>query len=189
MVHLEAVWSQCIKAVTSCLFQRNLYALPHRWGTCRSAVGWGTVLQAGGLWVRFSMTSLEFFIDSNPGHIMAMGSTQPVTDTNHHHHHHHHHHQFLLSLRGHRTSTKQHHLVLFPAILLTSFQLFPFSNASLWTVLCHVCLGLPLLLFPCGFQSKASLSMAYVLSSVYVLSNSISVSWSAWTSRFPLSFS
>jgi len=72
----------------------------------------------------------------------------------------HHHHQFLLSLRGHRVSTKHRHLVLFPAILLTSLQLFPFSNASLWTVLRHVCLGHPLHLFPCGFQSKASLSMA-----------------------------
>jgi len=71
----------------------------------------------------------------------------------------HHHHQFLLSLRGHTASTKHCHLVLFPAILLTSFQLFPLSNASLWTVLRHVCLGLPLLLFPCGFQSKACLSM------------------------------
>ena len=57
-------------------------------------------------------------------------------------------------------STKHCHLVLFPAILLTSLQVFPFSNASLWTVLCHLGLGLPLLLFPCGFQSKAFLSMA-----------------------------
>ena len=72
----------------------------------------------------------------------------------------HHHHQFLLSLRGQRASTKHRHLVLFPAILLTSLQLFPFSNASLWTVLRHVCLGLPLLLLPSGFQSKASLSTA-----------------------------
>jgi hypothetical protein len=30
----------------------------------------------------------------------------------------------------------------------------------LWTDLRHVCLGLLLLLFPCGFQSKTSLSMA-----------------------------
>ena len=74
--------------------------------------------------------------------------------------HTHHHRQFLSSLSGHRASTKHRHLVLFPAILLTSFQLFPFSNASLLTILRHVCLGLPLLLFPCGFQSKASLSMA-----------------------------
>ena len=51
-------------------------------------------------------------------------------------------------------------MVLFPAILLASFQLFPLSNASLRTGLCHIYLGLPLLLFLCGFQSKASLSMA-----------------------------
>jgi len=75
-------------------------------------------------------------------------------------HHHHHHHQFLLSIRGHRASTKYCHLVLFLAILLTSLQLLRFSNASLWIVLCHICQGLPLLLFPCGSQSKASLSMA-----------------------------
>ena len=73
---------------------------------------------------------------------------------------HDHHHQFLLSLRGHRASTKHRHLVLFPVIFLASLQLFPFSNASLRTVLRHVSLGLPLLLFICGFQSKASLSMA-----------------------------
>ena len=73
---------------------------------------------------------------------------------------HHHHHHFLLSLRGHRASTKCRHLILFLAILLTSPQLIPLSNASLWTDLLHVCLGLPLLLFLCKFQSKASLSMA-----------------------------
>jgi len=71
-----------------------------------------------------------------------------------------HHHQFLLSLKGHRASTKHRYLVLFLAIFLASPQLFPFSNASLWTDLHHVCLGLPLLLFPCGFQTKASHSMA-----------------------------
>jgi hypothetical protein len=69
-----------------------------------------------------------------------------------------HHHHFLLSLMGHRASTKRRHLVLSLAILFTSLQLFPFSNASLCTDLRHVCLGLPLLLFPCGFQSKTSLS-------------------------------
>jgi hypothetical protein len=57
-------------------------------------------------------------------------------------------------------STKRRQLVLSLAILFTSQHLFPFSNASLWTDLRHVCLGLPLLLFPCGFQSKTSLSMA-----------------------------
>ena len=72
----------------------------------------------------------------------------------------HHHHHFLLSLRGHRASTKRHHLILFLAIFLILPQLIPFSNASLWTDLLHVCLGLSLLLFPRGFQSKASLLMA-----------------------------
>jgi len=86
-----------------------------------------------------------------------------------------HYHQFLLSLRGHWASTKHCHLVPFPAILLTSLQLFPFANASLWTVLRHVCLGLPLLLFPCGFQSKVSLSMASC-PFLSVLSGAISVS-------------
>jgi ubiquitin C-terminal hydrolase len=57
-------------------------------------------------------------------------------------------------------STKRRHLVLSLAILFTSLQLFPFSNASLWTDLRHVYLGLPLLLFTCGFQSKTSVSMA-----------------------------
>jgi len=75
-------------------------------------------------------------------------------------HHHHLYHQILSSLRGHMVSTKHRHLALFLAILLTSFQLFPFSTASLWTVLRHKCLGLPLCLFPCRFQSNASLWMA-----------------------------
>ena len=63
-------------------------------------------------------------------------------------------------LQGHRASTKRCHLILFLASFLTSPQLFPSSNASLWTDLLHVCLGLSLLHFPCGFQSKASFSMA-----------------------------
>jgi hypothetical protein len=71
-----------------------------------------------------------------------------------------HHHHLLLSPMGHRASTKRRHLVLSLAILFTSLQLFPFSNASLWTNLRHICFGLPLLLFPCGFQSKTSLSTA-----------------------------
>ena len=93
----------------------------------------------------------------------------------------HHHQQFLLSLVGHRVSKKLGHLVLSPAIL-TSLQLFPFSNASLWTDLSHVCFGLPLPLFPCGFQSKAC-QWLYFLFSMYVPSNSISVSLSVWISR------
>ena len=75
------------------------------------------------------------------------------------HHHHHHHHHILLSLLGHRASTKHRHLILFLASCLTSPQLFPSPNASLWTDLLHVCLGLPLFRCPCGFQSKTSLSV------------------------------
>jgi len=86
----------------------------------------------------------------------AITTEQVITILRHHHHHRH---QFLLSFRGHRASTKNRHLVLFPAILLTLLQLFPFSNASLRTNLRHVCLGLPLLLFLCRFQSKTSLSL------------------------------
>jgi len=69
------------------------------------------------------------------------------------------HHHILLSLQGHRASTKRRHLILFLANCLTSFQLFPSPNASLWTDLLHVCLGLPLFRCPCGFQSITSLSM------------------------------
>ena len=72
---------------------------------------------------------------------------------------HRHHHHILLSLLGHRASTKRRHLILFLASCLTSPQLFPSPNASLWTDLLHVCLGLTLFRCPCGFQSKTSLSM------------------------------
>jgi hypothetical protein len=70
-----------------------------------------------------------------------------------------HHHHILLSLQGHRASTKLRHLILFLASCFTSSQLFPSPNASLWTDLLHVYLGLPLFRCPCGFQSITSLSM------------------------------
>jgi hypothetical protein len=60
---------------------------------------------------------------------------------------------------GHKASTKRRHLALSLAILFTSLQFFPFSDASLWTDLRHVCFGLPVL-FPSGLESKASVSMA-----------------------------
>jgi hypothetical protein len=59
-----------------------------------------------------------------------------------------------------RASTKHRHLVPFLAILLNSLQLFPFSNASLWTDIRHLRLSRPLLLLPRGLQSKASRTMA-----------------------------
>ena len=64
---------------------------------------------------------------------------------------------------GHRASTKHHHPVLSLAILFTSLHLFPFSNASLWTDLRHVCLGLsfsgfipfPIVLTSCSIKQEA----------------------------------
>jgi hypothetical protein len=70
----------CIRAVTSCPFQRNLYAVQHWRGGMQNHC-WGTALQAGRLRVRFPMILLEFFIDSNSSVCtMAVGLTQPVTD-------------------------------------------------------------------------------------------------------------
>jgi hypothetical protein len=86
-------------------------------------------------------------------------------------------------------STKRLHLVLSLAILFTSLQLFPFSNASLWTDLHHVCLGLPLPFSPAGSNPRPLFQWLHSISSVYVLSKSISVSLSVWISRFLLSFS
>jgi len=74
-----------------------------------------------------------------------------------------HHHQLLSPVRGHRASTKHRYLVLFPAILLTSFQLFPFSNASLWTVLRHV--SGRALIFMCRLQRLRCCVITWVLRS------------------------
>jgi hypothetical protein len=51
-------------------------------GACGCIVGWATMLQAGRLWVRFSMRSLDFFFNlPNPSRAtMALGSTQPLTE-------------------------------------------------------------------------------------------------------------
>jgi hypothetical protein len=59
----------------------NLYAISaimQQFIVVRSgAVGWGTELQAGRSWVRFTMVSLEYFIE---GRTMALGLTQPLTE-------------------------------------------------------------------------------------------------------------
>ena len=86
------------------------------------------------------------------GDLMERGYLEDL-GTDHHHFH------ILLSLLGHRASTKRRHLILFLASCLTSPQLFPSPSTSLWTDLLHVCLGLHLFRCPCGFQSKTSLSM------------------------------
>ena len=45
------------------------------------AVGYGTALQGGRLRVRFPLASLDFFYWHIPsGHIMVLGSTQPLTE-------------------------------------------------------------------------------------------------------------
>jgi len=76
------------------------------------------------------------------------------------------HHHILLSLLGHRASTKLRHLILFLASCLTSPQLFPCPNASLWTDLLHVCLGLPLFRCPCGLYKFYI--YIYFISQVYM---------------------
>jgi hypothetical protein len=46
-----------------------------------SVVGWGTMLQAGGLRVQFPMRSLDFSIELIlPARTMALGLTQPLTE-------------------------------------------------------------------------------------------------------------
>ena len=48
---------------------------------CSGTVGWSTVLQAGRSWVWFPMVSWELFIDIIlPAALMALGSTQPLTE-------------------------------------------------------------------------------------------------------------
>ena len=76
------------------------------------------------------------------------------------HHHHHHHHQILLLLVEHTASMKSFQALRSPALPLTSFHDFPVLLISSSIVLCHVLFGLPLLLYPWGFQSNAVFSVA-----------------------------
>ena len=68
-----------------------------------------------------------------------------------------HHHQILSLLVEHRASMKSFQALRSPAIPLTSFHDFLVSSSI---VLCHVLFGLPLLLYPWGFQSNAVFSVA-----------------------------
>ena len=70
------------------------------------------------------------------------------------------HHQDLLLLVQHRASMKSFQALRSPAIPLTSFHVFPVPLISSSIVLCHVLLGLPLRLYPWGFQSNAVFSTA-----------------------------
>jgi len=77
------------------------------------------------------------------------------------------HHQSLLLLVEHRASIKSFHALRSPAIPLTSFLDLLVLCISSSVVLRHVLFGLPLLLYPRGFQSNAVFSIASV-SSRYV---------------------
>jgi len=69
-------------------------------------------------------------------------------------------HQFLLLLVEHRASMKSFQALQSPAIPLTSFHDLPVFLISSSAVLRHVLFGLPLLLYPWGFQSNAVFSIA-----------------------------
>jgi hypothetical protein len=60
----------------------------------------------------------------------------------------------------HRDSMKSFQALRSPALPLTSFHDFPVPLISFSIVLRHILLGLPLLLYPWGFQSNAVFSIA-----------------------------
>ena len=69
-------------------------------------------------------------------------------------------HHVLLLLVEHTASIKSFQALQSPAIPLTSFHDLPVPLTSSSTVLRHVLFGLPLLLYPWGFQSNAVFSIA-----------------------------
>jgi len=71
-----------------------------------------------------------------------------------------HHHQLLLLLVKHRASVKSFQALRSPAVPLNSFHDLPVFLISPSIVLRHVLFGLPLLLYPGGFQSNAVFSIA-----------------------------
>ena len=76
--------------------------------------------------------------------------------------HHHRHHQILLLPVEHRVSMNSFRALRSPAIPLTSFHDLLVLLISSSIVLRHVLFGLPLLLYPWGFQSIAVFSTAPV---------------------------
>jgi len=74
--------------------------------------------------------------------------------------HYQHHHRVLLLLVDHRASMKSFHALRSPSIPLTSFHDLPVFRISSSICLRHVLFGLPLLLYPWGFQSNAGFSFA-----------------------------
>jgi len=71
-------------------------------------------------------------------------------------------HHILLLLVEHGASMKSFQALRSPAILLTSFHNLLVLRISSSFVLRHVLFGLPLLLYPWGFQSNAVFSIAPV---------------------------
>ena len=71
----------------------------------------------------------------------------------------HHHHRILLLLVEHGASMKSFRALRSPAVPLTSFHDLPVFLLSSSVVLRHVLFGLPLLLYPWGFQSNAVFSI------------------------------
>ena len=58
----------------------------------------------------------------------------------------------------HRSSTSACHLTLFCAVALASCHVRCLSSSSAILLRLQVCWGLPFLLFPCGFNSRALLA-------------------------------
>jgi len=83
------------------------------------------------------------------------------------------HHQVLLLLVEHRASMKSFQALRSPTIHLTSFHDLPMILISSSIVPRHVVFGLPLLLYPRGFQSNAVFSIAPAFYVTGVQSNSI----------------
>ena len=73
-----------------------------------------------------------------------------------------HHHQILLLLEEHKASMRSFQALRSPAIPFTSFHDLLVLLISSSIVLRHFLFGLPLLLYPWGFQSNAVFSIAPV---------------------------
>jgi hypothetical protein len=103
-----------------------------------------------------------FYLDSRTEHFCIFRCKKP-TNAHNHNHNNHHHHQVLLLLVEHRVFMNIFQLIRFPAIPLTSFHNLLVPRISFCIVLRHVLFGLPLLLYPWGFQSKQMLKGVLII--------------------------
>ena len=97
-----------------------------------------------------------------PNDIPSLITVSPSLKTNQLFSSYHHHHHILSLLVEHRASMKSFQPLRSPAIPLTSFHNLLVLLISSSIVLRHVLFGLPLLLYPWGFQSNAVFSIAPV---------------------------